>query len=126
MKHRIQTLPLLLLLAAALPCSAANLAVPCTVPDLINAIQVANSNSEPDTIDLAAGCTYTLSAVNNMSTTYGPDGLPVLMTPEPVEIRGHGATIVRSSAAGYACVPAAACAAAGCRHRRHLAGAHAP
>src|SRR5262249_49394067 len=44
---------------------------------LIAAINAANSNGQTNTITLAAGCTYTLSASDN-SGVNGPNGLPVL------------------------------------------------
>lgn len=53
------------------------------------AIASANSNGEDDTINLAAGSTYTLSSVDN--TTNGPNGLPVI-TSDTTD-RGHTVTI---------------------------------
>src|SRR5919202_5871751 len=44
------------------------------VAGLIAAIKTANGNSQADTINLAAGATYTLTGVDN--TTGGSNGLP--------------------------------------------------
>ena len=57
---------------------------------LIDAIDTAASG---DTISLAAGCTYTLTIVNN-DTGYGLNGLPVI--DKTLTIEGSGATIERS------------------------------
>src|SRR5947209_20074862 len=46
------------------------------VAGLVNAINASNANGEADTINLAAGGTYTLTAVDN--TDLGPTGLPVV------------------------------------------------
>ncbi len=66
------------------------------VAGLIAAINTANGNGEADTINLAAGGTYTLTAVDN--TTDGANGLPSITS--AITIEGHGATIERSSAGG--------------------------
>lgn len=98
------TLLLLLVLAAgwllATPASqAATFTIPCgDVAALITAIDTANSNNQPDTIDLATGCTYTLTAVHN--TTDGPNGLPTVVfdssSVNSLTINGNGATIERA------------------------------
>jgi uncharacterized repeat protein (TIGR01451 family) len=72
---------------------AATINVTCNVNDLINAINTANSNGEPDTIILTSDCLYTLAAVNN-----GSNGLPLINT--PITINGNGAVIKRSSEDG--------------------------
>lgn len=96
--------PLLLIVLLALePVSAAwatTIAVPCSVPALKNAIITANGNGQSDVIDLAAGCTYTLDSVDNMDATYGPNGLPMVLTTESLVIHGHGAVLERASASG--------------------------
>ena len=74
-----------------LPAEAAT-SVPCDVTALINAI---NSASSGDTLDLAVGCTYTLTVVNN--ATDDGNGLPVIDI--TLTINGNGATIERGSAA---------------------------
>jgi hypothetical protein len=71
------------------------------VTALINAINTANGNAEADTINLAAGGTYTLTAVDN--DTDGPNGLSSIADDgagNGITINGNGATIQRSSAGG--------------------------
>ena len=63
------------------------------VAGLIAAINTANGNGEADTINLAAGGTYTLTVADN-----GDNGLPVITS--EITINGNGATIARSSAVG--------------------------
>jgi hypothetical protein len=67
-------------------------------PELVNAINTANGNGEADTLVLASGCAYTLTAVNNTDPDYGPNGLPVITS--DITVNGNGSTIVRSSASG--------------------------
>src|SRR5512136_2921992 len=63
---------------------------PCTVSYLVSKINEANSTpATTDTIDLPAGCIYTLKNVNNH--TGGNNGLPVIRS--PIIINGNGATI---------------------------------
>jgi hypothetical protein len=62
---------------------------------LAAAITGANGASGPDTVELSAGCTYTLTGANNH--WYGPNGLPQIAS--AVTIEGRGATIARSPAA---------------------------
>ncbi|MFO0780429.1 MAG: choice-of-anchor Q domain-containing protein [Candidatus Gracilibacteria bacterium] len=71
------------------------------VAGLIAAINSANneiSNPGPDTIELAAAGTYTLTAIDNSDPTHGPSGLPVITS--NITIHGNNATIQRSSAGG--------------------------
>ncbi|HVM51548.1 MAG TPA: hypothetical protein VMU04_26180 [Candidatus Acidoferrum sp.] len=68
------------------------------VPALIGAINAANRAGGVNTITLAPGMTFTLTAVNN--TTDGPNGLPVIMAKNKLTIRGNGAAIARSTAPG--------------------------
>ena len=68
------------------------------VSDLIAAINAANHAGGVNTINLAPGKTFTLTAVNN--TTDGPTGLPVVAANNSLTIQGNGATITRSTAAG--------------------------
>jgi hypothetical protein len=63
------------------------------VAGLIAAINAANSSPAPNTINLASGATYTLTAVDN-----GVNGLPAITN--SMTINGNGATIQRSGAAG--------------------------
>ncbi len=68
---------------------------PCTAAALISAITVANSTN--GTVTLTAGCTYTLTAINNTADNGGV-GLPDITG--KVTIQGSGATIARSTASG--------------------------
>jgi len=93
------------LLAISLACSLGGTTVDCNVPDLIASINNANANPAPSTLDLAAGCTYTLTAIDNTATSsfggstfdYGDNGLPQITT--PITINGNNATIIRDSSA---------------------------
>jgi hypothetical protein len=71
------------------------------VPGLIAAINTANTNPGVDTINLAPGGTYTLTAVDNGAPgpgiNAGANGLPAITS--QIAINGNGATIQRSSAA---------------------------
>lgn len=67
------------------------------VTELIAAINAANAASGVNTLTLAPGKTFTLTAVND--TTDGPNGLPVIAANNKLIIRGNGATITRSKAA---------------------------
>lgn len=64
------------------------------VAELISAIDQANANPDPTTIELVCG-TYTLSARHN--TLYGFTGLPFIST--DVTIEGNGAVLERNNAA---------------------------
>lgn len=69
------------------------------VAGLIAAINAANdevANPGPDTINLAANGTYTLTAIDN--DTDGPNGLPSITS--EITINGKGATVGRSEDAG--------------------------
>ena len=68
--------------------SAATISVPCSGPAaLVGAINQANA-VRGATISLAAGCIYTLNAVDN--NWFGPNGLPAIAS--PITIEGNGAT----------------------------------
>lgn len=69
-----------------------------TAAELIADINAANLTPEADTIALAAGAKFTLSAVNN--STHGPTGLPQIAAGESQTIIGSGAVLQRSSLAG--------------------------
>lgn len=77
---------------------AATINVGCDVNALISAINTANTNAGADTIDLAAGCNYTLTAADNTDPSLGPNGLPVITS--EITINGHEATIQRSNDPG--------------------------
>ncbi len=90
---------LAIILAAQLPVVAQAAAFSIAdgdVAGLIAAINTANATSGADTINLAPGGTYTLTAVDN--TSAGANGLPIITS--QITINGNGATIQRSSAAG--------------------------
>ncbi|MHB1570521.1 MAG: hypothetical protein ACYC0H_15155, partial [Solirubrobacteraceae bacterium] len=77
--------------------SAASISAACSGTkgdgaSLAGAITLANSDPGTDTVVLGAGCTYTLTSVNNY--WYGPNGLPAISS--DVTIEGNGATITRS------------------------------
>ncbi|MFN8455568.1 MAG: choice-of-anchor Q domain-containing protein [Anaerolineae bacterium] len=63
------------------------------VTGLIRAINTANGNGVPDTINLAADGLYTLTTINN--TTGGANGLPVITS--NITINGNNATFTRAS-----------------------------
>lgn len=67
---------------------------PCEAPgiSLAEAICAANLSPGADTIELAAGATYTLTTIHN--DWYGKNGLPAITS--AITIEGHGATIERS------------------------------
>jgi predicted outer membrane repeat protein len=67
------------------------------VTGLKDAMTTANGNSQDDTIELAAGGTYTLTARDN-----GLNGLPAVAPDggHKLTIHGNGATVQRSSAGG--------------------------
>jgi len=66
--------------------------VPCDPLELINKIQQANQIPGADTLELAQGCTYELTWIEDM--TNGNNGLPVIMS--DIIINGNGATIQRA------------------------------
>src|ERR1051326_1314598 len=69
-----------------------------SVSDLIADINAANLAGGANTIALATGRTFTLTAVNN--TTHGSTGLPMNPANPNLTILGNGATIERSTATG--------------------------
>jgi hypothetical protein len=69
-----------------------------TVSDLIADINAANAAGGSNTIMLAAGTTFTLTAVDN--TTLGATGLPVVAANDNLTLIGNGDTLERSTASG--------------------------
>jgi hypothetical protein len=69
-----------------------------SVGDLIADINAANTAGGSNTITLAAGVRFTLTAVDN--TTYGATGLPVIAANDDLTLVGNGAILERSSATG--------------------------
>jgi hypothetical protein len=71
------------------------------VTQLISAVNKSNGSAAADTIMLAAGATYSLTAVNNVNNFEGANGLPIIYAAGGgLTILGNGATIERSAAAG--------------------------
>ncbi len=62
---------------------------------LVAAINAANAAGGSNTVQLGAGCTYTLTVVDN--NWYGPNGLPAIAS--DITIQGNGATITRPTSA---------------------------
>lgn len=73
--------------------SAANAA--CSADSLVSAVAAANGGTDGGVVNLAAGCTYTMTAVNN--TADGANAFPDITG--TVTINGNGATITRSNSA---------------------------
>jgi hypothetical protein len=71
-------------------------AIGCNANALIDALDAANAAGS-GTVDLSAGCTYTLTGVNNISAEFDINGLPIVTG--DVTINGNGATIKRDSVA---------------------------
>lgn len=74
----------------------------CDVAELIAAINDANADPDPDTINLGDACLYGLTAVDNYHDRQGletgedgANGLPVIST--PITIEGNESRIVRAS-----------------------------
>jgi hypothetical protein len=65
--------------------------------DLIAKLNAALSAGGAKSLCLAAGSTYTLTAVNN--TSDGPNGLPTIPSGSSITLYGNGATITRDSGA---------------------------
>lgn len=71
---------------------------PNNTPELIDAINESNGNSETNTINLATSSAYVLTeAINNPSfdSTYGPNGLPLINS--ELVINGNNSTILRDT-----------------------------
>src|SRR5262245_41940116 len=72
-----------------------------TVPELIADINAANALGGQNTITLAPGARFTLTAVNNGGSYYGDfNGLPVVAAGDALTIVGNGDVIERSTATG--------------------------
>jgi predicted outer membrane repeat protein len=76
-------------MAALTPAAQAATPVACSENDLVAAVTLANTTSAADTLQLAGGCTYTLTSAHG-----GANGLPVITT--PIEMIGP-ATITRTA-----------------------------
>src|SRR5438552_2369718 len=89
------TLLALAVLPAGMAAAGTGVSVPCSGPGggaagLIAAINAANA-AGGGTVNLAAGCTYQLTAADNTSAMLGGNGLPVITS--PVTLNGSGTTI---------------------------------
>ena len=75
--------------------------VPCQVSALVEAIRVANGNSQPTSISLAANCDYILvePAETNPADNKGPVGLPYITA--NITIIGNNARIARAEATTF-------------------------
>ena len=103
-KRSLAGLALLLALGQA-PALAATIDVDGATCTLVDAITAATTDTptggcpagDPglDTLELVAGSTHTLTAVDN--GTYGDTGLPVVSS--PITIEGNGSTITRANGA---------------------------
>ena len=93
--HRSLIATVILLFAPADPSDAATFNAN-NVAELISAINSANQNTEPDTIALAAGATFTLSEANDFTNGY--TGLPTISASEELAIFGNGGVIERNTA----------------------------
>ena len=85
-------------ISAAIPVAAqaATVSVPCSETALVLAINNANANPGSDTLNLAAGCTYSLTSSHGDAGN-GPVGLPVITS--TMALVGTPNTISRSSLA---------------------------
>lgn len=68
--------------------------VKCSVPDLVAAVNTANSSPGPDTLRLTRKCTYWLATPNPANSS---NGLPAITS--GITIEGNGATIARARSA---------------------------
>src|SRR4051812_40668751 len=71
-----------------------------SVADLIADINAANAAGGSNTITLAPGTTFNLSAVDNQINPGGGNGLPVIAAGDDLAIIGNGDVIQRSTARG--------------------------
>jgi hypothetical protein len=73
-------------------CTYAPKHVPCDAFELVDAINKSNSAGGIHTLELAQGCVYELTWIEDM--TNGHNGLPTILT--EMTINGNGATIIRA------------------------------
>jgi peptidoglycan/xylan/chitin deacetylase (PgdA/CDA1 family) len=72
----------------------------CSVPQLIAEINTANESGQSSTLDLDAGCTYSVTGPVDLDPDgYGPIGLPKITG--DITIHGNGATLMRSGADAF-------------------------
>lgn len=77
--------------------------VPCSVSDLVEAINTANGSLGADTLRLARKCTYKLTSPDAANPA---NGLPAITS--EITIDGNGATITRGKSAAASSWPARA------------------
>src|SRR4051794_18728001 len=81
--------------AFAAPAGAATISVGCTTPaaELSLAIDTANADVAPDTLNLAPACAYAIPnpPADTNHNWYGPSGLPAISS--DITIEGNGSTI---------------------------------
>jgi len=85
------------LLTSGVACAATLEVAAGDAQGLIDAIAIANSNNEPDTIMLAGDGLYSLLDSSGADATHGPFGLPRITS--EITIDGRGATIERAGGA---------------------------
>jgi hypothetical protein len=87
-------------LLSAAPAALANgsTPVPCNTSSLIAHLSAAVSAGGQQALDLAANCTYTLTAVDN-GADVDTNGLPLITHTVNLTLNGNGASIVRDSGA---------------------------
>jgi hypothetical protein len=97
-KRWLQFLLIILLLTIAFGvrqtqvAQAATINVPCNVTALVALVTFANGNGEADTLNLASGCTYTLTATLTINADGGS------FSESELTIEGNGATISGNNA----------------------------
>jgi len=88
---------LVILLGPAPIAQAATINVGCDVMELIGAINTANLDGELDVIELASGCTYSFTQVDNASAYQTGNALPKIAS--DIQMVGNGATLERADTA---------------------------
>ena len=99
-RRNLTCLALLLLvlicLSSCTPAAAINVA--CDVSDLIDAINVANSNTDTTKLILSPNCIYPITNVDNTDGGAGPNGFPQITT--IIKIEGNNAILTKQHAFG--------------------------
>src|ERR1700730_1206731 len=79
---------------ALVPRSALALTINVACGDVAGLKAAITSSSPGDTVSLAAGCTYTLTTVDNVDGSFGPNGLPLIN--KVLTIEGNGSIIANA------------------------------
>jgi predicted outer membrane repeat protein len=87
------TIFLPVLLSACNPAQEIN--VPCSVADLIQAINTANANSNATVLNLPTDCVYPFTDADNSDGGHGANALPIITT--DIRINGNDAWLERTS-----------------------------